>query len=449
MYSLVASAINHPDQQHRLWGLFNHRSLDALCQRGVDVTAAVPRPHAPPVGPYSAYNAIPTQDDTFEYPVSHPRFLYFLPKSLLYHRTGDAIGRSLAAWYDDEALSADVLHGCHLYPDAYGLLDLAETHSLPLTAYAHGTIINEFETFNGGTQRRIEKTLQAADRVFCSGKEIRSKIHCIEPTATTRVVPLGATPANFPVERKERLRRELNIPPEATVVLFCGHLSERKGVGDLTAVLPDLDDDLYVVFVGHGGDLRTQVQHVLATDDSPPGTVRWKLPPVAVRRWFAVADLLVLPSYSEGRPTVIYEAMASQTPVLATSVGGVPEQVEDGKTGWLVDPGERGELRHRLQSLSRDRLQQMGIAAETRLREQGWTWSGHAQTVVDEHTALLDIDQAETQSESDMMAFRPVRRFQTRVPYQDGTRLAEPPDTRQSGEQTQWSHEQPEEHHDR
>lgn len=388
MYDLVASAINHPDQHRQLWGIFNHRSLDALHQHGVDVSAVVPRPHAPPVGPYSAYHSLPATDEGFRYPVAHPRFLYLLPKSLLYHLSGDLMARSLQSWYRQAATTADVLHGCHVYPDGYGLVDLARRESLPLTAYAHGTIINEFETFNAGTQRRIRETLRETDTVFCSGTQIAEAIDAMEPTASTRVTPLGATPGHFPVERTDALRQELQIPEGATVVLFCGRFSEAKGVTDLLDILPDLDD-LYFVFIGHGGDYRESLQQALAAEETPAGTVQWKLPPVVVRRWFAVADLLVLPSYSEGRPTVIYEAMASQTPVLATTVGGVPEQVSDGRTGWLVESGDTGALRARLQSLSGDRLRQMGLRAEQRLRDQGWTWQAHAERIAEEHRSLL------------------------------------------------------------
>jgi glycosyltransferase involved in cell wall biosynthesis len=393
MYSLVASAINHPDRVNRLWGLYNHRSLDALSRTGVALTAAVPRPHAPPIGPFSSYRRIPEQATTFTYPVFHPRFLYYLPKSLLYHRTGDSMASALESWFESENPSCDVLHGCHLYPDGYGLAELASDHDLPLTTYAHGTIINEFDEFNRPTRERIRTALGQSARIFCSGGDIQAKIGDIEPTASTQVTPLGATPAHFPTERRVELRQELNVPASATVVLYCGHLSEAKGVADLIDVLPALDDEeLYVVCIGHGGDLKSELQSALAAKSTPPGQLHWKLPPVAVRRWFAIADLLVLPSYSEGRPTVIYEAMASRTPVLATRVGGVPEQVVDGTTGWLVEPGDTDALRVKLSNLSGEELGRMGRASERRLREQGWTWDAHAKAIIDVHTAQLGLE---------------------------------------------------------
>lgn len=388
-YSLLASAINHPDRLNPLWGLFNHRSLDALARTGVDVTAAVPRPHAPPIGPYSEYREIPDRDTSFPYPVSHPRFFYYLPKSLFYHRTGDSVAATLADWVGTRQDSPDVLHGCHLYPDGYGLASLAEQQDCPVTAYVHGTIVNEFEQFNRPTRRRIETTLQSVDRLFCSGTAIQQRVHDIEPTAETQVVPIGATPSNFPTDRGAALRRELKLPADATVLLFCGALTEAKGVEDLLAVLPDLDDDLYIAFVGHTGELQSAVRRTLDDPETPPGRLLWQLDPVAVRRWFAVADLLVLPSYSEGRPTVIYEAMASQTPALATTVGGVPEQVAVDTTGWLIEPGDTDALRAHLQGLSPERLNAMGYAAERRLRQNGWTWESHARRMRETHHALL------------------------------------------------------------
>ena len=68
------------------------------------------------------------------------------------------------------------------------------------------------------------------------------------------------------------------------------------------------------------------------------------------RAKIAAADLFVLPSHYEGLPNVIYESLLSGTPVLATKVGGIPEQIVEGETGWLVDDGEAAIVT-RLESL--------------------------------------------------------------------------------------------------
>jgi glycosyltransferase involved in cell wall biosynthesis len=63
-------------------------------------------------------------------------------------------------------------------------------------------------------------------------------------------------------------------------------------------------------------------------------------------------DVMVLPSFSEGMPNVLLEAIAYGTPVVATRVGGVPDMVSDGRSGWLVPAGDAGRslLRFRRRS---------------------------------------------------------------------------------------------------
>jgi glycosyltransferase involved in cell wall biosynthesis len=84
--------------------------------------------------------------------------------------------------------------------------------------------------------------------------------------------------------------------------------------------------------------------------------------------WF---DLLVLPSFTEGMPNVVLEAMAAGVPVVATAVGGTPEAVADGETGWLVPPGNPAELARRIiDVLSDSERQSMGRRGRRRVEEQ-------------------------------------------------------------------------------
>jgi glycosyltransferase involved in cell wall biosynthesis len=83
--------------------------------------------------------------------------------------------------------------------------------------------------------------------------------------------------------------------------------------------------------------------------------------------------------------------MASKTPVVAYSVGGIPEQIVDKETGLLVSPLDIEELQSELKSLLEepDTMAQMGRNARSCLVESGWTWENHAQTVISHHCDLL------------------------------------------------------------
>jgi glycosyltransferase involved in cell wall biosynthesis len=87
--------------------------------------------------------------------------------------------------------------------------------------------------------------------------------------------------------------------------------------------------------------------------------------------FFAAIDLLVMPSRAEGLGSAALLAMAHARPVVASRVGGLPEVVEDGVTGWLVSPGSAAELAEVIQKAASDalRLAQLGAAARERARQ--------------------------------------------------------------------------------
>lgn len=122
------------------------------------------------------------------------------------------------------------------------------------------------------------------------------------------------------------------------VVGFLGRLDEEKGVRELTEVAKRLPEDVTFVFAGDG-DLRGWLETELA-DEIESGSVellgwvgRKEVPEVLSR-----FRLLVLPSQpTEGLPTVILEAFACGTPVYATPVSGVPDVVQEGETGFLLE----------------------------------------------------------------------------------------------------------------
>ncbi len=80
-------------------------------------------------------------------------------------------------------------------------------------------------------------------------------------------------------------------------------------------------------------------------------------------RFLPCFDLLALPSFTEGMPNVVLEAFAAGVPVVSTAVGGAPEVVEDGVSGFLVPPGDAAALADRIGE---------ALASEERLRDMGW-----------------------------------------------------------------------------
>lgn len=137
-------------------------------------------------------------------------------------------------------------------------------------------------------------------------------------------------------------------------LVFVGSLVPKKGLQDLLMALtdPELSKvDLTVVGGGTYADqLKTMAQHLGLAERT-----KWLgvLSPHQVAQTLRQADVLCLPSYTEGSPNVIKEAMASGLPVVATRIGGIPDLVHDSINGFLYDPGDVKALRKCIASLAR------------------------------------------------------------------------------------------------
>ena len=373
--------------------LFNHHQIEALQQAGTDMKAVAPIPFAPPIGPFSEFSKIPSSERWGSYTVHHPKIAYLLPKRLFYSNTGRSYAKRVPRYLDQHFDLPDVVHACSVYPDGYGMIQYCRENDVPLFLVAHGILSNSYDNFPRQVKSKVREALRASTEILCVSEALAERVVELVPDASTSVVPIGAHPEKFPTNRKEELRAELGIDQDSTVVLFVGAFTERKGLKEIIEILPSLDlENTEFVFVGHGGNLRWDLERAVSLSQFSNRRIYWRITSLALRRWFTIADLLLLPSHSEGRPTVIYEAMASKTAVLASNVDGIPEQVVDGVTGTLIPPRDTSEMKSALESLVADRevLLEMGERGYERLIGQGWTWREHAQKVQTIHQSAIE-----------------------------------------------------------
>jgi len=245
----------------------------------------------------------------------------------------------------------------------------------------------------------LRRSLAAADRVLVNSDWLRRTVAKRVPEAAgkLRVVHLGVDLERFrPIwderraERRRRLR-EARGWTERTVVLYIGRLIPRKGVHHLLAILPELaakHPDVLLVVVGspfYGSHRETPYSRRLkrmARAMKRHVTFVPYVPYPKVPDWFLAADIAVVPSKpGEAFGLVNVEAMASGLPVVASRVGGIVEVVEDGVTGYLVDPANlETELFARIGELVRDPelRRRMGEAGRRRVEEQ-FTWDRTAE----------------------------------------------------------------------
>jgi glycosyltransferase involved in cell wall biosynthesis len=391
-YDVLASCIHHQSHPLGTRSPFNHRSFDAINRTAADLDVIVPTPFAPPIGPYSEYARVPETERWGSYVAHYPRFLYWLPKRYFYHRTGDSLQKRVRRYVESTFETPhDVVHTSDIYLDGYGTLEYCRRQDIPLVAMSHAVDLNNYNSFNAAAQARIRETIDYAARILVVSEELATTARRFAPDTKVETVPIGEEPDRFPVDRREAVRRELGIDPDTKLLLYVGAYTEQKGIEDLVAAVDAVDrDDVMLVTIGHEGDRRWWLLDRLGESDHPTRSF-WRLDPMAVRRWQVAADALVHASWTEGRPTVVYEAMAAATPVVATAVGGVPEMVVDGETGVLVPPRDRGTLTATLERLlaEPDRLASMGAAGRQLLIDRDWTWSRHARRVAEIHRDVM------------------------------------------------------------
>lgn len=145
----------------------------------------------------------------------------------------------------------------------------------------------------------------------------------------------------------EALRRRLGLAAGERVILAVGRLSREKGHADLVEALGAMrrlspGQDFKLVIAGDGPE-RERAESAAAAAGVADRVV-FAGHTNDVRPFYALADVLALPSHSEGSPLVLLEAMAAGLPVVATRVGGVPEIVADGESALLVEPRDARSL---------------------------------------------------------------------------------------------------------
>jgi glycosyltransferase involved in cell wall biosynthesis len=208
-----------------------------------------------------------------------------------------------------------------------------------------------------------------AHRVVCVSHSVREKAIAGGLVDRERALIFGAGSCNgvdvarFAATpqrtwRAAELRRQFGIPSDAPVALFVGRLTCDKGIAELVEAFLQLENripNLRLLLVGSfedGDPLPEDIHKRLETHDRVilAGPVNDTAP------YYAMADVLVLPSHREGLPTVVLEAHAAGKPVVGAAATGIVDLVVDGETGLLFPVGDVSSLADAIARLTEDKL---------------------------------------------------------------------------------------------
>jgi len=232
--------------------------------------------------------------------------------------------------------------------------------------HIHGS---EFELFFDNSSKFIKKiivdTFDSADAVIVLSKTWKEFVQTFSINPNIYILYNGASLEKFSGKNENNCK---------VIVLFMGRLGKRKGTYDLLSgfdkaikIVPDLQ-----LILGGDGDVEKVRDFVLQMELTDHVNVPGWISGDEKKRIFKSCDIYVLPSYNEGLPGSILEAMAVGVPIISTRVGGIPEAVIENRNGYLVSPGDVESLSNKIIKLGQDKKlrEKMGRESQEIIKEK-------------------------------------------------------------------------------
>jgi teichuronic acid biosynthesis glycosyltransferase TuaC len=257
-----------------------------------------------------------------------------------------------------------------LYPEGFATVAVARKLGIPAVVCSIGSDLNRIADPVSRWLTRL--AMNRATFVVTKSEHLRQQAIRMGINARkVRTVRNGCDPSVFHLADRATARAQLAVKDEAELVLFVGRLDTRKGIMELLDAFASLAShrpNLRLAYLGDGPggeQLRYKAKH-LALEDRI--ILAGACPSQKVAQWLAAANVLALPSYNEGYPNVVIEALSCGRPVIATNVGGILELVNE-KSGILVAPRDSPALANAIETAMERNWDERSISEQF---HRGW-----------------------------------------------------------------------------
>lgn len=223
-------------------------------------------------------------------------------------------------------------------------INLAKMFGKKIVFHCHGA---EFQRFTSQHVKAVKKTLDRCDCIIALSDRWKEWFEKTMSHKNVVVIKNVIAPPHI-----------AKITHDNFILIFLGRLGKRKGFYDLLDVLrehkQEFDGKVELLF-GGDGDVE-QVNTIIKSEGLEniakyQGWVNGK----KKEYLFNSADCLILPSYNEGLPISVLEAMSYSLPIISTNVGGIPEILKNGQNGYIMEPGNKEAIYHAIKQLLTDK----------------------------------------------------------------------------------------------
>ncbi len=246
-----------------------------------------------------------------------------------------------------ENIEFDLIHAHFIWSAGYVGAKLKEKYDVPLIVTAHGYDIYDLPFRDDRCKEKVEYVLNAAEYIITVSNRNLECINRLSVKTPVKILPNGfRNDLFYPIDPNE-CRKTLNLPSDKKIILTVGNLVEVKGHKYLIEAMKEIvkhRKDVLCIIIGDGkikSKLKKQIKKVrLESYVKLIGGRSHNEIPI----WMNACDTFILPSLSEGNPTVMFECLGCGKPFVGTKVGGIPEIITSEDYGILCEPANSKEF---------------------------------------------------------------------------------------------------------
>ncbi|MDM5157371.1 glycosyltransferase family 4 protein [Bacillus sp. DX1.1] len=203
-----------------------------------------------------------------------------------------------------------------------------------------------YQESNDTVKKQIREILDQVDVIITLSKKWKVDIESITDNRNVKVIYNAIDSKKFNLSNLD----EQNI-------LFMGRIGTRKGIYDLVDIIPQIIEDFPNVklHIAGDGDLQTLKRRIEELNINSSICIHGWINHNQKVQLLEQSSIFTLPSYNEGLPVSILEAMAAGLPVISTNIGGIPEQIDNAYNGFIIKPGDKEALLEHINFLLKDK----------------------------------------------------------------------------------------------
>lgn len=366
-------AISHlfPHASEPRYGIFVARQLQAMAACGAKITLIVPQPRVPSLltrlmgrNPHKDRQLLQFEGITA---ISVP--CLGLPGVWFKQFSGAVAARAMMSRVQQLHAETpfDVIYATNLFLGGDAAIRVGKELGIPAACLAIGTDVNVEPMLSSSLQTTYGRVVTGLDGVLSCGESLATEMEKLRTDKCLCVYGVVDLDTFRPAEDVQSIRAQLDLPRDRQIVLYVGYLLKEKGLFELIRAFEKTrqrQPEAMLVLCGEGKD-GAELRSLATEFDGDAIRFVGAVEPDRVSCYMQAADLFVLPSYGEGMPNAVMEAMACGLPVVATQVGGLPAALGDCPAAILVPPRQESLLEHAI-----DTVLQQDAASRKQMRRE-------------------------------------------------------------------------------